>query len=79
MRGAKKPQELLKWSDNKIKEFFYPPSKSKFVDPDWLQVHHQLLRRGVTLQILYEKFKDDTSSPVYSYTSFRIATPARPI
>lgn len=70
VRGAKKPRELLKLSDNELEEFFYPPTKSKFVDPDWLQVHHQLRRRGVTLQMLYEKFKDDASSPVYTYTSF---------
>lgn len=70
VRGDKSPRELLKLSDNELEEFFYPTSGSKFVEPDWPQVHSQLQRRGVTLQMLYEKFKAQTSRPVYTYTSF---------
>ena len=70
VRGDKSPRKLLKLTDNELEEFFYPTSGSKFVEPDWPQIHSQLQRRGVTLQMLYEKFKAQTSRPVYTYTSF---------
>lgn len=77
VRGDKSPRELLKLTDNELEEFFYPTSGSKFVEPDWPQIHSQLQRRGVTLQMLYEKFKAQSSKlkaqssrPVYTYTSF---------
>ena len=70
VRRDKSPRELLKLTDNELEEFFYPTSGSKFVEPDWPQIHSQLQRRGVSLQMLYEKFKAQTSRPVYTYTSF---------
>ena len=36
------PRELLKLTDNEFEDFFYPTSGSKFVEPDWPQIHSQL-------------------------------------
>ena len=39
VRGDKSVRELFKLTGNEPEEFFYPTSGSKFVVPDWPQIH----------------------------------------
>ena len=64
------PRDLLSLGDGELHSTFYPRPTSQFQDPDWQQIHKKLQKRGVTLQLLYEQFKDSASDPVYSYSSF---------
>lgn len=64
------PAELLKLTDAELYTVIYSSAPSRFPEPDWPEVHKQLGRRKVTLQMLYDKLKDVTSEPLYSYGSF---------
>ena len=43
---------------------------SSHVEPDYAQVHLELKRKGVTLTLLWEEYRADTSAGAYQYTAF---------
>lgn len=43
---------------------------SSHVEPDYARVHQELKRKGVTLTLLWEEYRADTSAKAYQYTAF---------
>jgi transposase len=60
-------------SDEQLEARLYPPPvprASQQLEPDWTQVHQELKRPGVTLQLLWEEYLRDHGGRAYKYTSF---------
>lgn len=47
--------------DQQLNEWLFPPhankSKQDRPAPDWIKIHQELKRKGVTLQLLWEEYK----------------------
>lgn len=63
-------QELANMSDVLLQEFFYPPALNQKEEPDWIDIHKKLYRRGVTLALLYHQYRSQVVRSAYSYASF---------
>ena len=74
-------QELdLSWplpddlDDTALAGLFYPGAdtrpSARFQVPDWSVVHHELKRKGVTLQLLWEEYTQQYPNRCYSYSQF---------
>jgi transposase len=59
--------------DEQLEARLYPPPvarSSQQLEPDWAQLHQELKRAGVTLQLLWEEYQRDHGGHAYKYTSF---------
>ena len=54
------------------KRLYRQPSAriSAFAEPDYAQVHQELKRKGVTLILLWEEYRQDVGEIAYQYTAF---------
>lgn len=62
--------QLRKLNDHQIQELIYPSNSSKPSEPNWQEIHSSLARRGVTLLMLFERYKNENPNNSYSYASF---------
>jgi len=47
-------------SDSQLEDMLYPQEGgAKFPEPDWRYVHRELRRRGVTLRLLWEEYREE--------------------
>lgn len=70
----------LDWSsveqldDSQLAQLFYPESdvrvSSQFQLPDWVQVHQELKRKGVTRHLLWEEYTQAYPNRSYSYPQY---------
>ena len=63
-------QQLAHMPDSVLLEFFYPPIVKAKEEPDWIDIHKKLYRRGVTLTLLYKQYKAQAVRETYNYASF---------
>lgn len=59
--------------DGALEALLYPPptpSVQPRVLPDWTQVHRELRRKGVTLQLLWQEYKEAQGDEGYQYSQF---------
>ena len=72
--GLSWPLPLEMTDDELERRLFSEPDRSgnspHFV-PDWAQIHRQLARKGVTLQLVWEEYKQDHPDG-FQYTQFRV-------
>lgn len=65
------PEDL---DDQRLALLFYPDAdtkpSSRFQQPDWLEVHQELKRKGLTLQLLWEEYTQRFPNRCYSYSQF---------
>jgi transposase len=47
-----------------------PPSGSTRCQPDWIEVHRQLRRKGVTLMLLWQEYRERCGEVGYQYSQF---------
>ena len=76
-----KAEELgLNWelieqlNDQQLASQFYPESdtrqSSQFQLPDWIEVHQELKRKGVTKHLLWEEYTQHYPNRCYSYPQY---------
>ncbi len=62
------------WDDQALALKFYPRSdakpSAKFQDPVWTEVHLELKKKGMTLQLLWEEYTQQYPNRCYSYSQF---------
>ncbi len=61
------------FDDGRLEAMLYPPpalSKQSRAVPDWSQIHKELRRKGVTLQLLWQEYKADHPDDGYQYSQF---------
>jgi transposase len=59
--------------DQALQARLYPPPvarSSRHLEPDWAQLHQQLKRPGVTLQLLWEEYQLAHGGRAYKYSAF---------
>ncbi len=60
--------------DGQLARLFYPTAdttvSSRYVKPDWQEVHQELKRKGVTKQLLWEEYTAQHPNRCYSYSQF---------
>lgn len=59
--------------DDALAARVYPPPvprSSRHLEPDWAQVHQELKRPGVSLQLLWEEYRLDHGEQAYKYSAF---------
>jgi len=57
--SGKSWEEISDWDDDRLYEFFYPEKfkyKPRYAPVDYSYVHSELLKTGVTLQLLWEEY-----------------------
>ena len=47
-----------------------PPRSARHLEPDWAQVHQQLKQPAVTLQLLWEEYRQANGEQAYKYSAF---------
>jgi len=61
-------------NDTQLARLFYPESdtraSSQFQVPDWVMVHQELKRKGVTKHLLWEEYSQQYPNRSYSYPQF---------
>ena len=60
-------------SDDELQARLYPPPRPRSStrhEPDYAALHQQLKRPGVTLQLLWEKYRADACDQAYRYSAF---------
>jgi len=68
--------ELQKKTDDELLKIFYDmnnfsiPQKKDFVEPDFKKIHQELKLKTVTLQLLWEEYRDIYGEKAYSRTQF---------
>ncbi|MDP2659742.1 MAG: IS21 family transposase, partial [Dehalococcoidia bacterium] len=74
VEAAKLPWPLpADLSDEQLEEMLYPGDpgqESQRPEPDWKQVHEELRRKGVTLQLLWLEYKQVHPKAGYQYSQF---------
>lgn len=61
------------WDDAKLEALLYsgdPGQEKQRPEPDWDQIHRELRRKGVTLQLLWLEYKQAHPSDGYQYSQF---------
>ncbi|GBE08907.1 hypothetical protein BMS3Abin11_02032 [bacterium BMS3Abin11] len=62
---------IEKLNDQQLAELFYPASDTRatgdFELPDWVEVHQELRRKGVTKHLLWEEYTQAYPNRSYSY------------
>lgn len=64
------PEDL---DDERLEQLLYPgepEAEQQRPEPDWEQVHQELRRKGVTLQLLWLEYKQDHPDAGYQYSQF---------
>lgn len=65
------PDEL---DDNRLAQLFYPGAdtgvSTRFQVPDWVEIHQELKRKGMTKQLLWEEYTQQYPNRCYSYSQF---------
>jgi transposase len=64
------PEDL---DDGRLEALLYPPpapSQEPRAVPDWSEVHKELRRKGVTLQLLWQEYKEAHPEDGYQYSQF---------
>lgn len=59
--------------DEALEQLFYPPSGRRemgYAIPDYAQIHQELKRKGVTLQLLWQEYQQEALERAYQYTAF---------
>lgn len=60
--------------DGRLARLFYPSSdteiSSRYIRPDWSQVHQELKRKGMTKQLLWEEYTAAHPNRCYSYSQY---------
>lgn len=60
--------------DVRLARLFYPSSdtrvSSRYVKPDWAEVHQELKRKGITKQLLWEEYTAVHPNRCYSYSQY---------
>jgi transposase len=60
--------------DVRLARLFYPSSdtrvSSRYVKPDWAEVHQELKRKGMTKQLLWEEYTAAHPNRCYSYSQY---------
>lgn len=59
--------------DEALRARVYPPAaprSARHLEPDWPQVHQQLKLPGVTLQLLWEEYRQSQGEQAYKYSAF---------
>ena len=58
--------------DQELAAKFYPQSdtrvSNKFVSPDWPKIHQELKGKGITRQLLWEEYTQQSPNSCYSYS-----------
>jgi transposase len=57
-------EEILAMDDERLSSLFYPEprkgtSRSSKPHPDWNYIHHELKKKGMTRQLLWEEYRED--------------------
>ncbi len=47
-----------------------PASAGRYVTPDTAAIHQEMKRKGMTLQLLWEEYRDAHGEQAYGYTQF---------
>ena len=64
-------QAFLKLSDAEIHDRLYPRPQRARVEPDWEDVNALLQQKHMTLQLVYDEYRQaNDSQKIYSYSSF---------
>lgn len=64
-------EAFLKLSDEEIHERLYPKSRNSRTEPDWEEVNHLLQKKHMTLQLVFDEYRQkNTGQKLYSYSSF---------
>ena len=62
------------WDDDVLMKKLYPKPlprrRSRHEEPDWLDVHQEVRKKGVTLILLWEEYRDQTPESHYSYSQY---------
>jgi len=65
---------IEKLNDQQLARLFYPTSDTRtsgdFAWPDWVDVHRELRRRGVTKHLLWEEYTQQYPNRSYSYPQY---------
>jgi len=72
VRAAKLTWPLpVELDDTKLEEMLYPsrPKPGCRTVPDWSQIHQEMKKKGVTLELLWHEYQEQAELP-YSYTQF---------
>ncbi len=46
------------------------PVRARLAPPDWAWVHQELKKKGVTLTLLWEEYRESSNDPAYRYSRF---------
>lgn len=60
-------------NDDELQARLYPPPvarKSRHLEPDCAQIHQELRRPGVTLQLLWEEYQQQHGGKAYKYSAY---------
>ena len=60
-------------SDEELQARLYKPAvarQSRHLEPDYAQLHRELRRPGVTLQLLWEEYQHQHAGQAYKYSAF---------
>ena len=64
------PEEL---DDAALERLLYPassPRLARYSAPDYAVIHQELRKKGVTLQLLWEEYRQRVGDAAYQYTAF---------
>jgi len=65
---------IEKLDDQQLASLFYPSSDTRVSDdfelPDWVEVHQELRRKGVTKHLLWEEYTQAYPNRSYSYPQY---------
>lgn len=60
--------------DTRLAQLFYPSAdatvSSRYVKPDWAEIHQELKRKGMTKQLLWEEYTAAHPNRCYSYSQY---------
>ncbi len=67
-------EEISQLDDQQLARLFYPESdtrvSSMFQLPDWVDVHQELRRKGMTKHLLWEEYTQSYPNSSYSYPQY---------
>ena len=65
--------QALALTDTELERLIYrdpPKRESTFVEPDCAQIHQEIKRKGVTLQLLWQEYCQEAGELALKYTAF---------
>ncbi len=67
-------EKIMQFDDQQLARLFYPESDARvsnqFQCPDWVEVHQELRRKGVTKHLLWEEYTQAYPNRSYSYPQY---------